>query len=324
MRAKDLVSKILLYSRQGDPVKTPSDIGKVALEVVGLMKSTLPKSITLELVASDDLSLVRCDPSQVHQVLLNICINGSHAMAGHGKLTVELSDVELEGVSCVLGKNLEGKMVRIAVSDTGTGMDTDTVKKIFDPFFTTKSVGEGTGMGLSSALGIVQNIGGGIVVSTELGKGSTFEIFLPVYEGTQKDSVSSQSAYGGTESILVVDDEEAIARGLSITLGMSGYDVRAISDSDEALKIFKENPDRFALVITDQNMPKMNGDILIKKMREVNSKIPVILYTGLKESVSSETMKSIGINAVLGKPLDKLELEKSIREVLDSSNGVVD
>ncbi len=316
-RAKDLVSKILLFSRQGETAKTPTNLGAVAEEVVGLMYSTLPKSITLELASSDDLPLVLCDPSQIHQVLLNLCINGSHAIAGQGKLMLKLSDVELEGLPSVSGKALVGRHVRIAVTDTGTGMDEETRQRIFDPFFTTKEVGEGTGLGLSSALGIVQSFGGGIVVSTELGRGSTFEVFLPVFEGEQENVRDTQPAPVGTETILFVDDEEAIVQGWKIQLGNLGYDVTAISDSGEALEVFNENPDRFALVITDQSMPGMNGDTLIREMRKLNSKVPVILCTGLAEGLSPETVSAIGINAVLGKPLDSQELGQAIREVLD-------
>ena len=195
-RAKDLVSKILLYSRQGDSAITSSDMGAVAKEVAGLMQSTLPKFVTLELASSDDLSPVLCDSSQVHQVLLNICINAAQAIATQGKLRIELSNIELDGVLCVSGQELVGKFVRMAVSDTGTGMDEETIKRIFDPFFTTKGVGEGTGMGLSSALGIIQNIGGGIVVSTQLGKGTTFEIYLPVITGEQIERPGSQAGLG--------------------------------------------------------------------------------------------------------------------------------
>ena len=317
-----MVSKILLYSRQGKPSLTPSDLGAVAEEVVGLVHSTLAKSITIELTSSDELFSVLCDPSQLHQVLLNLCINGTHAIAGQGKLKIEVSNVELEGVRCVSGKNLVGKHVRIAVSDTGKGMDEETVRRIFEPFFTTKAVGEGTGMGLSSALGIIQSHGGGIVVSTELGKGTTFEIFLPAFEGEQKEGPGSQTIRDGSESILFVDDEEPITEGWKIQLERLGYHVTAISDSSEALIVFRENPDRFALVITDQIMPKMNGDTLIQEMRKLGSKVPVILCTGLAESLSSETVSAIGINAILPKPLDGQELGRAIREVLDEAKAI--
>ena len=195
-RAKDLVSNILQYSRRGESSITSSDMEAVAREVVGLMQSTLPKSITLEFTSTDDLPPVLCDSSQVHQVLLNICINGAQAITSQGKLRVELSNIELDGVVCVSGQELVGNFVRIAVSDTGTGMDEETIKKIFDPFFTTKGVGEGTGMGLSSALGIIQNIGGGILVCTELGKGTTFEIYLPVFAGELIKSAGFRAELG--------------------------------------------------------------------------------------------------------------------------------
>ena len=319
LRAKDLIAKILLYSKQGEPLKTPSDLRTVAEEVIGLMQSTLPKSITLELVSSDDLPLVLCDPSQIHQVMLNICINGSHAITGQGKLIIELSRVELEGVHCVSGNILDQNHLRIAISDTGKGMKEETVQRIFDPFFTTKEVGQGTGMGLSSALGIVQSFGGGIAVSTELGKGSTFEIFLPAFAGGAKESPVSRSVTGGTEAILFVDDEEAIAEGWQFQLERLGYHVTAFLDGSEALRGFKENPDRFALVITDLSMPGMNGDTLIHEIRKIRPEIPVILCTGLAESLNPETVRATGINACLGKPLDVQELGRAIREILDGA-----
>jgi len=179
-RAGDLIAKILLYSRQGELGKTPCDIGAVTEEVMGLILSTLPKSITLELACSEGLPPVLCDPSQYHQVLLNLCINGAHAIAGQGELTIELSKVELEGVPCVSGKNLDGKYVRIAVTDTGAGMDEETVKKIFDPFFTTKGLGEGTGLGLSMTQRIAREHGGRIEVDTRANQGTTFSLLLPL------------------------------------------------------------------------------------------------------------------------------------------------
>jgi len=322
LRAKDLVAKILQYSRQGEPSLTAIELGAVAEEVLGLMHSTLAKSVTLELTTTDDLSLVLCDPSQIHQVLLNLCINASHAIKGQGEVRIDLSNVELEGVTCVTGKSLVGKYLRVAITDTGAGMDGETRQRIFDPFFTTKGIGQGTGMGLSSALGIVQSFGGGIVVSTELGKGSTFEVYLPVFEGEPEEAPGFEVAQGGTESILFVDDEELITEGWKIQLEILGYEVTAVSESDEALKVFRKNRNKFALVITDQSMPNMNGDTLIREMRKLNAKVPVILCSGLVEAVSPETVSAIGINAVLGKPLDSQQLGRAIREVLDGAKGI--
>ncbi len=315
-RAADLVSQILIFGRESEEKKVECQLNSIVDEVVKLIRVTLPVTITIH-ERIEDANLVLADATQMHQVLMNLCINAGQAMPEGGELEISLENVELDNVACYLGEGLSGPHVRISVADTGVGMDENTLAHLFEPFFTTKDVGKGTGLGLSTVLGIVVKHGGGICVSSQPGKGSTFEVLLPAVETAEGEPIVSQIPdLGGTESILFVDDEETITHLGREMLQRMGYRVAALTSSMEALELFKADPDRFDLVITDQTMPDLTGANLSQQLREIRHDIPIILCTGFSDTVTRDVANDLGINEFVYKPLGKKELGRTVRKVL--------
>jgi len=260
------------------------------------------------------------DPTQIHQVLMNLCTNAAHAMReSGGLLTVDLSEV-------ILGADIRnqysdlspGTYIKLVVRDTGHGMEGTIQERIFDPFFTTKERGEGTGMGLAVVLGIVKSHGGAITVQSQVAKGSTFNVFFPLIEAEIEVKPTVAAAIPtGTEHILFVDDELALVDLGKKILERLGYHVTTRTSSIEALELFIEQPEKFDLVITDMTMPNMTGDELASRLMEVRPDIVVILCTGYSERISREKAQSMGIKEFILKPLVMSELGKVIRTVLD-------
>jgi len=317
-RAKELVSQILIFSRRSQTAKSVCDLVPVAKEVIKLVRSTLPITIAIEEKLSKAILPVICDSSQIHQVLMNLCVNAGQAISGIGKIKIALETKELEGFECFDGH------VGLAVTDSGVGMNKETLSQIFDPFFTTKEVGEGTGLGLSTVFGIVQDHGGGIVVSSEPDKGTTFEVFLPLAESKIEKLPDSPEPVRdfGSENILFVDDEEAITKLGKISLERIGYKVTTVLDGQKALELFRKNPERFNLVVTDQTMPKLTGETLAHELLKLRPDIPIILCTGHSEAISPERSKAIGISSFLYKPITPKELGRVVREVLHQAKEV--
>ena len=320
-RAKDLVSQILLFSRRGQTEKKVSDLRPIVRDVLWFARSTLPKTVFIKDEISAASTPVICDPSQMHQVLVNLCVNAGQAIPDIGEIKVTLENVELESVECVDGVKLSGRLVRFAITDNGMGMDPETLSHIFEPFFTTKAVGKGTGLGLSTVFGIIRDHDGGISVSSEPGKGTTFEILLPAAKDKIEEHADNLGhvQYQGSENILFVDDEEDIAALGKIVLEHQGYTVTTASDGQEALAILAASPDRFSLVVTDQTMPYMTGETLAHELRILRPDIPIILCTGHSETVTPESSKAAGISSYLYKPIAPNELERVVRKVLDQA-----
>jgi CheY-like chemotaxis protein len=274
----------------------------------------------------DGIVPVFCNSSQLYQVLVNICTNAGQAISGSGKIEVALDSSEFAGVVCFDGTEIHGNYCRLTVTDNGLGMDDKTQAKIFDPFFSTREVGQGTGLGLSTVFGIVQEHEGGIKVSSEADKGTTFEVFLPLAEGpveklpNTRDSVQD---YAGTENILFVDDEKSIRNLGHDCLERFGYIVTAVSDGQKAMEVFAANPDRFNLVVTDQTMPNMTGEKLASALLKLRPDIPIIICTGHSPITTPESSKASGISAFLQKPLAPTQLMRVVREVLDQAKNSV-
>jgi CheY-like chemotaxis protein/anti-sigma regulatory factor (Ser/Thr protein kinase) len=267
--------------------------------------------------------MVLADATQVQQVLMNLCKNAADAMrAAGGSLEVSLSETTFTDDTPLPESDMEpGAYVTLTVSDTGHGMDEAVQKKLFEPFFTTKEKGQGTGMGLAVAYGIVKAHHGAITVSSKPGQGSTFIVYLPQYMSDEKPEQKTHSVTpGGKERILFVDDEEALVELGEYMLQRLGYQVVGKTDSMDALKTFAEHPEAFDLVITDQTMPEMTGALLAQKLREIRPDIPVVLCTGFSETISAEEAESIGIQAFVMKPLSKDEAAETIRRVLGRNN----
>jgi len=322
-RAKDLVSQILAFSRQGAQERKPLDIRPVVKEGLKFLRSSLPATIEIRQGIEEELGAIEADPTQVYQVLMNLCTNAAHAMGDHGGvLEVSLNKVDLdEGMSAPSVGIEPGPYLRLRVRDTGHGMTPDVLKRIFDPYFTTKEVGKGTGMGLAVVHGIVKNYGGGIAVSSEVGKGSTFDIYFPRIEGVSLGLVAEKVEplpLGGHERVLFVDDEQTIVEVGQKILEHLGYDVVARTSSVEALELFKATPERFDLVIMDMTMPNMTGDRLAQEILGIRPRIPVILCTGFSEYISEERAKTLGIREFVLKPLIMKDLAKAMRRALDS------
>ena len=321
-RAKELVEQILMFSRQSEHERKPVQLHVIIEEVLKLIRATLPSTIVVqqELSSGDEVALA--DPTQIHQVLMNLCANAEYAMRGmYGEIRVKLENTTLESTSTAKHPELTpGSYYRLTISDTGPGIPPKILPRIFDPFFTTKGVGEGTGMGLSVVHGIITSHGGAITVESHLGKGTTFEILfpqhhsLPLLKQEKQDRVSQL----GAGRILFVDDEESISRLGEHLLGHLGYTVTACTSALKALETFRTAPDQFDVVITDQTMPKMNGETLVEELLRIQPKIPVILCTGFSHTMTPEKAKQMGIRRLLMKPLVIQELASALQDVLEN------
>jgi PAS domain S-box-containing protein len=322
-RARDLVKQILAFARQSDEKRSPLQPGIIVKEAVKFIRSTIPAAIEIR-QHIDSGSLIMANATQLHQVLMNLFTNAAHAMrdAG-GELDVRLKDVVVDKVEALNDIGLEpGGYVEIMVSDTGVGISPEAISRIFDPYFTTKGPGEGSGMGLAIAHGIVESYGGKITVESRLGKGTTFTLYLPATgKRTALRSHAPEALPSGTERILLVDDEAYIVNLGSKILQRLGYSVTTRTSSLEALELFRAKPNAFDLVITDMSMPNMTGDRLSIELLNIRPHLPIILCTGYSQKMSEETASEIGIKAFAYKPMVKAELAKTVRKVLDQAKS---
>jgi PAS domain S-box-containing protein len=320
-RAKELVNHILAFARQSDKKRSPIQPGMLAKEALQFIRSTIPTSIEIrENIQSE--SLIMANATQVHQVLMNLCTNAAQTMEeSGGVLSVSLKDVDIDKEKLSIGMK-SGDYIEIKVSDTGSGIAPEIIESIFEPYFTTKGPGEGTGMGLAMVQGVVETYGGKITVNSQVGKGSTFTIYLPITkERSDHDAYVSEQLPLGTEHILFIDDEVPIANMGCQILERLGYSVTTRSSSVEALEIFKAKPNDFDLVVTDMTMPNLTGDKLAIELMKIRPDIPIILCTGYSKKISNETASEIGIKAFAYKPMVKAELAKTIRKILDETKS---
>jgi PAS domain S-box-containing protein len=320
-RAKDLVKQILTFSRQVDQEQKPIQVKHHIKEALKMIRASIPSTIEIDQNLQSD-ELIMGDPTQIHQILMNLCANAAHAMEDDGgRLTVSLMDADLDSDFITGHPNLKpGSYINLIVTDTGRGISPDVMEKIFDPFFTTKEKGKGTGLGLSVVHGIVRSCGGEIFVYSEPGKGSTFKICLPVIEGRFKLGESVERPVPtGVERILFIDDEPVIMEMGKRILSSLGYDVVSRNSSIEALELFKEKKDSFDLVITDMTMPHMTGEKLAEKLMQIRPDIPVILCTGFSSMIDEKKALGMGIRAFITKPVLKREMAETIRKVLDEN-----
>ncbi len=320
-RAKDLVEQILIFSRQIDKEQKPLRLHLVVKEAVKLLRPTIPSTIAIIQRIDASCPHVLADPTQMHQVVMNLCINAFHAMEGKGgTLTIELRQVNIDRATIRLHPLLaEAEYVRLSISDTGTGMDKAILERIFEPFYTTKSPGKGTGMGLSVVHGIVRAHNGDIMVASEPGKGTTFHVYLPITAAEPKsENAESAAMERGHEHILVVDDEIAIASMMNKMLEKLGYTADICYSSIEALKVFRQQPARHDLVISDLTMPGMTGLDLAEQLHKIKKELPIILISGYGRNLSNETLKEHGIKKIIGKPILVKELALAIREAIDT------
>ena len=322
-RAKNLVQQILTFSRQSDQERKPIKIQNIITETLRLLRASIPASIEIIHKIQDDCGHIMGDPTQIHQVIMNLCTNAYHAMQDKGgKLEVILTEIDVGYKEMIDKVGMQpGKHLRLLVKDEGCGMEASVLDRIFEPYYTTKEQGKGTGLGLSVIHGIVKNHGGDITVKSTPGKGTIFQVYLPLIEDVDPDVEfeSTDGAIKGEERILLVDDEEQIVAMEQQMLENLGYRVTARTDSAEALKVFAEHPQNFDLVITDMTMPHMTGDQLAQKMLDIEPNIPVILCTGFNQGITEEKALAMGIQKFVMKPVVKKELATTIRTVLDQN-----
>jgi PAS domain S-box-containing protein len=320
-RAKDLVKQILTFSRQTDQERSPLALGPIVKEGLQLLRASLPVTIDIHPHLAEDLKPVAADPTQIHQVLVNLCANAAQAMAsGSGKLEITLQQVAIKKGEIASHPDLRpGSYVKLSVGDNGTGMPSSIKKRIFEPYFTTKEKEKGTGLGLAVVHGIVKSHQGAIEVESEPGIGSVFHVYLPVIEEVlpAPDSQPLQKMPAGQETILLIEDEAPLLKVLQRLLTSLGYRVVACTDSTEAVTIFTREPARFDLVITDMTMPKMAGDELSARILALRPAMPIILCTGYSEQMSMDKAAELGIRKFVYKPVELTELAAMVREVLD-------
>ena len=325
-RAAALIKQILTISRQHKKEQRPVQVRYIVNEALNLLKATLPSTIEIREDLTKDAGIVNADPTQMHQVIMNLGTNAGHAMQEDGgMLEVSLANVELDDHSAEKHLDLAaGSYLRLTVSDTGHGMTSEIMERIFDPYFTTKDTGEGTGLGLSVAQGIVKAHGGTITVYSEPGKGTTFHVYLPlILEEERGEKESEGPLPTGNERILFIDDEEVLLEIGGQILEQLGYEVVTKKSSVQALELFRAEPDRFDLVVTDMTMPHMTGDKLAQALMKIRPQIPIILCTGHSRRVSEEKAQEIGIKALVMKPLVMRNLAETVRKVLDAGGSLL-
>ncbi len=319
-RAKELVQQILTYSRQRENEMQPVKINLIVNEALKLLRASLPSTIRINNNIGSNLA-VMSDPTNIHQVIMNLCTNAGHAMRENGGLLeVSLSDVVIDADFARDHPGLKpGKFVRLTVSDTGHGMSPEVIERIFDPFFSTKKKGEGTGMGLSVVHGIVQSHGGTLTVDSTPGQGSVFKAYFPAIESERvPDNEPAELMVTGTENILFVDDEAFQADIAKQMLSRLGYRLTTCTSSVEALELFRQSPEQFDLVITDMTMPQMTGDVLAKELISIRPDIPIIVCTGYSDRIDTNIATETGIRELLMKPVVMKDIAQCIRRVLDA------
>jgi len=341
-RGSDLVKQILSFSRQSNPQKLPIRIQPILQEVLKLARATIPWNIEITSNIKQDCGMVSADPTQVHQIAMNLITNAFHAVERNGgTINVELKETIIrhlderaesplnemppDGTSVSPIRLLAGGYACITLSDTGTGIDRTLIDKIFDPYFTTKELGKGTGLGLSVVHGIVKEHGGDIRVNSEVGKGTTFNVYLPLLKdaGNRKDTTVIEKYPTGCERILIVDDEEQIVLLEQMMLERLGYQTTVRTSSPDALAAFRANPSKFDLVICDRGMPNMTGEQLARELILIKPEIPIVICTGFCDETDMQCAMAIGIKGFLTKPVAAGDLARMVRKVLDGRGLLV-
>ncbi len=327
-RVRDLVKQILTFSRkQMDQKRVSLNLASSIKETLKLIKPSIPSSVVLNLNISEDYNHILADSSEISQIMMNFCSNAVWAMKDKGILEISLKQIDLSDKEAAKDLQLkEGEYLTLSFSDTGVGMSTNIKERVFEPFFTTKDIGQGTGMGLATVLGIMESYGGTISVESELENGTAFHLYFPTIKDvtSEKENASEYNIdeeelvlTTGKNRILFVDDEEMYTKMGKELLTHLGYAVTAETSSKKALKLFQADPEKFDLVITDQIMPNISGDELTKELLAIRPNIPIILCTGYSSQLDEAQAKTIGIREYVMKPFIKKDIAKLIREILN-------
>jgi len=315
-RAQDLVNRILLFARQKEPVMKPTQLKPIIEETLILLRSSIPSNIEIQQDLKDGLGHVLCDATEIHEIVMNLCTNAFHAMEDdRGTIKIHLYKTLPDP-----GLNLQDEeYICLSVSDDGTGIPPEKINRIFEPYYTTKDVGKGTGLGLSMVHGIVKKYRGNIFVERNPDKGTVFKVFLPVTSEIDTVVVKTQvqKPKNGNENILFVDDEYFIVQLGIKCLEKFGYSVTGVQDSQQALKLFKSDCEKYDLVITDMSMPVMVGTELAEQILQIRPEMPIIICSGFNDTLDREKIEELNIRAFIKKPILIEDLTRKVRAVLD-------
>ncbi len=323
-RGAKLVKQLLTFAKKTDTFIGHVRVDGIIMELAKLMNETFPKAITVTTTFVDKPPVILGDATQIHQVFLNLCVNARDAMPKGGTLSITTSNISLKTAKEKFPAAHAPHYVRIVVHDTGTGMDEITQRRIFEPFFTTKEPGKGTGLGMAIVYGIIESHKGFIGVESELGKGTTFTILLPVMEGAaagEKTTPARTEVAGGTETILIVEDEELLRSMLRIGLEQKGYTVLAAADGEEAMTIYKRRYREIGVVLSDVGLPKKTGDALFRALKEINPALKMILASGFMEPNDKSEILKAGVKEFVQKPYELSTVFRTVREILDIKQG---
>jgi len=323
-RASELVNQILSFSRQSERQRIFMQMGSIVKESLKLLRASFPSSIDIRQEIAANPDWVLADPTEIYQVVMNLCTNAAHALADKGGLLeVYLDNVELTDGQSAFGIDAKpGPYVRLRVHDSGQGIPPVIMERIFEPYFTTKEKGQGTGLGLALVHGIVKLCGGGIKVQSAPGQGTAFEVLFPVMRTEElQEPEAVRPMPTGAENILVVDYEEDIVVAAKILLEQLGYQVTALTGSREALEAFRAAPKGFDLVMVDQTMPQMSGGELAGELLKIRPGLPIIICTGYSETLTPEKARALGIRDLITKPINPQQLAEAVRRELDAGPG---
>ncbi|MEO8169191.1 MAG: ATP-binding protein, partial [bacterium] len=321
-RGAALVQQLLTFARGTGAAVELTNVNGVIEELVAMLQPTFPKTIEFVIHLDPTLPHVLIDQNQLHQALLNLCINARDAMSSRGVLSIESRRMQKNSMQKQLLDATDGEYVRISVVDTGKGMDEATRQRIFEPFFTTKEKGKGTGLGLAVVYGAVKSVNGFVDVESDPGKGTSFHIYIPVPIAPVSTATSGKPAtnelVGGTETILLVEDEELLAMVTKAALESQGYTVLHARDGVEAVELFKENQNHIGLVLSDFGLPKLSGAEAIERMKRLKPDLKCVLVSGYLDPEVRSDIERSKVNDIIEKPYLPRDILKRIREILDS------